>query len=135
MSNIKCCYYRVPILSYRILHPAPHVLTSILTSHELNIKSTQFSQQRYPCSVCLTEQKGSRCLKLPCSHIFCRACLEDFWRFCVLEGDVGRVGCPDPACVKEKSEVGEEEVRKILTEQEAERWKWLREKRAIEKGL
>ena len=53
---------------------------------------------------------------------------------CIREGDVGRVGCPDPGCVKEHREATEEEVRRVVTEEEVLRWKWLRMKRALEKG-
>ena len=53
---------------------------------------------------------------------------------CIEEGDVSRVGCPDPECVKKGSEVGEEEVARVVTETELQRWKWLKEKRNIERG-
>jgi len=47
---------------------------------------------------------------------------------------VSRVGCPDPECVKKGSEAGEEEVARVVTETELQRWKWLKEKRNIERG-
>jgi E3 ubiquitin-protein ligase RNF14 len=53
---------------------------------------------------------------------------------CIEEGDVSRVGCPDPECVKKGSEAGEEEVARVVTETELQRWKWLKEKRNIERG-
>ena len=45
-----------------------------------------------------------------------------------------RVGCLDPQCVKDGQEATEEEVRRVVTEEEVRRWKWLREKRAVERG-
>ena len=54
---------------------------------------------------------------------------------CIEEGDVGRVGCPDPDCVKEKSEANEEEVARVVSVAEVQRWRWLREKRDLEKGV
>lgn len=89
----------------------------------------------YACSVCLTSVKGARCILLSCSHVFCRECLEDFWKLCIAEGDVGRVGCPDPMCVKEGREADEEEVRRVVTDDEVARWRWLGEKRSLEKGM
>jgi len=53
---------------------------------------------------------------------------------CIQEGDIDRVSCPDPECVKKGSEAGEEEVARVVTEAELQRWKWLREKRAYERG-
>lgn len=61
--------------------------------------------------------------------------MEDFWKLCITEGDVERVGCPDPACVKDGREASEEEVRRIVTEDEVIRWRWLRDKRMLEKGV
>lgn len=59
----------------------------------------------------------------------------EFWQFCILEGDVGRVGCPDPQCVKDGNLAEEEDVRKVVsTEEEVQRWKWLKEKKELEKG-
>jgi hypothetical protein len=51
-----------------------------------------------------------------------------------VEGDVGRVGCPDPECVKANREAIEEEVTRVVGEEDVKRWRWLREKRALEKG-
>lgn len=53
---------------------------------------------------------------------------------CIEEGDVGRVTCPDPECVKQGAEAVEEEVTRVVTEVELQRWRWLREKRNLEKG-
>lgn len=123
------------MINTSIPHPAPHILSPLLASYDSTTKSNQFSQNSYVCAVCLTSLKGSRCLQLAgCSHVFCRTCLEEFWGMCIAEGDVGRVGCPDPGCVKEGREVGEEEVRRVVSEEEVMRWRWLREKRALDRG-
>lgn len=47
---------------------------------------------------------------------------------------MARVGCPDPACVKQGRESHEEEVRRVVSEDEASRWRWLREKRVLDQG-
>jgi E3 ubiquitin-protein ligase RNF14 len=95
---------------------------------------SQFSQNAYTCSVCFSSKKGARCLALNCGHIFCRECLQDGWQLYIAEGDVGHVGCLAPTCVKESREANEEEVRRVVTEEEVLRWKWLREKRMFERG-
>lgn len=53
---------------------------------------------------------------------------------CIQEGDVDRVGCPDPACVKQKSVVGEEEVGRVVSAEEVERWRWLVQKKEFDRG-
>jgi len=122
---------REPLL--RIPHPELKILLPYLTAYETSTQMNRFSQSSYNCQICLTSIKGARCFLLSCSHVFCRACLEDFWKLCITEGDVGRVGCPDPKCVKEGREANEEEVRRVVTEEEVRRWKWLRQKRMLER--
>ncbi|KXN84789.1 E3 ubiquitin-protein ligase itt1 [Leucoagaricus sp. SymC.cos] len=117
----------------RLYHSAPHVLAPLLQAHETSSKSLEFAKNSYPCSICLTSLKGSKCLRLSCDHIFCRSCLEDFWKLCIEEGDVGRVGCADPDCVKVGREAQEEEVARVVSEDDLQRWRWLREKRDLER--
>ncbi|KAF5337391.1 hypothetical protein D9611_003252 [Ephemerocybe angulata] len=116
-----------------ITHPNPPSLAPLLLSSDQRSQSSQFAKNTYPCSVCLATLKGSKCLQLSCKHIFCRGCLQDFWGMCIEEGDVGRVGCPDPDCVKRKREANEEEVARVVSGEEVDRWRWLREKRNLEK--
>ncbi|TFK76877.1 RWD-domain-containing protein [Pluteus cervinus] len=117
----------------QIPHPAPQMLSPLLIAFDQSTRSRHFAENSYLCGVCLSSHKGSNCVQLTCQHVFCRPCLEDFWKLCIAEGEVGRVGCPDPECVKSKREATEEEVARIVTEQELQRWKWLREKRIYDK--
>lgn len=121
-------------LNQSLPHPAPQMIAPLLQAYDESSQSKQFAQNSYSCSICLTWLKGSKCLQLQCKHIFCRSCLEDFWKMCIQEGDVGRVACPDPECIKKGTEAGEEEVARVVTQDELTRWKWLREKRAYERG-
>ncbi|KAF8832568.1 hypothetical protein HHX47_DHR1002011 [Lentinula edodes] len=60
---------------------------------------------------------------------------DHFWGLCITEGDVLRVGCPDPQCVKEGRQANEEEVARAVSEEAVARWRWLKEKSMIEKGI
>ncbi|KZP32205.1 RWD-domain-containing protein [Athelia psychrophila] len=118
----------------QIYHPAPHLLTPLLKSHDASITSSQFAQTTYPCAICLSPHKGAACLQLsPCKHVFCRQCLHDCWGLAITEGDIARVACPDPACVKAGVEAGEEDVARVVGEGEVARWKWLKQKREVER--
>ncbi|KZV77620.1 RWD-domain-containing protein [Peniophora sp. CONT] len=117
----------------RLPHPLPRLLAPRLSSYDNAQRSSQFSQHSYECSVCFNSRKGSRCLLLSCGHIFCRECLEDGWKLYIAEGDISHVGCLDPTCVKEGREADEEEVRRVVTEEEVRRWLWLRQKRVFER--
>lgn len=123
-------------LTYTVSIPNPDLraVMPYLIKYESSTQMARFSQTSYSCQICLTSIKGARCFLLSCSHVFCRSCLEDFWKLCIAEGEISRVGCPDPKCVKEGREANEEEVRRVVTEEEVRRWKWLREKRMHERG-
>jgi E3 ubiquitin-protein ligase RNF14 len=84
--------------------------------------------------VCLESVKGARCIQLLCAHVFCRGCLEDFWKLCISEGEIDRVGCPNTECVKAGLEATEEEVQMVVTDEELSRWSWLRKKRELDQG-
>ncbi|KAF8898348.1 hypothetical protein BD779DRAFT_1431073 [Infundibulicybe gibba] len=118
--------------SINIAHEVPQALASRLTTYDSLIKSTHFAKNIYPCSICLEEHKGFNCVQLSCDHIFCRACLEDFWKLFIMEGDIGRIGCPDPSCVKEGRCASESEVARVVTEEEVRRWRWLKSKKDLE---
>ncbi|KAF8624853.1 hypothetical protein AX15_005733 [Amanita polypyramis BW_CC] len=117
----------------QLLHPAPLFLVSSLKSYEDLTKSARFNNNSYLCSICFTSYKGSKCLQLSCSHTFCRTCLADYWKLSIAEGEVGKVGCADPECVKKGREAKMDEVARVVTDEEVRRWKWLREKRMFEK--
>ncbi|KAJ3750098.1 RWD-domain-containing protein [Lentinula detonsa] len=114
-------------------HNTPELLAPLLTSFQISARSDEFNQNSYSCSICLTSLKGSKCSQLSCEHIFCRCCLEDFWSLCITEGDVARVGCPDPECVKAGRQANEEEVTRVVSEEAVARWQWLQEKLMMER--
>ncbi|KAH8120636.1 hypothetical protein DFH11DRAFT_1499658 [Phellopilus nigrolimitatus] len=118
----------------RLPHPEPQpLLSQILLAYDATAASNEFSQTSFSCSICFASLKGARCVRLSCSHVFCRSCLQEYWGFCIAEGSVERVGCADPDCVKEAREANEEEVRRVVSDKEVIRWKWLKAKKAIEK--
>lgn len=128
------CFQGRLILIIRLTCTSPHTLAPLLQAFDSKVSSDEFSQTSYSCSICLASLKGAKCIQLACSHVFCRPCLLDFWGLCIKEGDVGRVGCPDPECVKKGNEAKEEDVRRVVSDDEIKRWKWLLAKREVEKG-
>ncbi|KAG1749690.1 uncharacterized protein EDB91DRAFT_1109113 [Suillus paluster] len=116
-----------------IVNHSPSTLLPLLESYDAHTQNAAFAETSYPCAICLSPYKGRHCVRLACAHVFCRSCLTDFWGSCIMEGDIGRVGCPDPGCVKAGHEAGEEDVIRVVGEEEVRRWKWLRTKRALER--
>ncbi|TFK57437.1 hypothetical protein OE88DRAFT_1651154 [Heliocybe sulcata] len=117
----------------RLPHPSPIRLANLLTSHDALSAQEVFSHMSHPCAICMTSLKGSNCIRLVCSHVFCRPCLQEYWGMAIREGDIGQVRCPDPECVKEGVEASEEEIRRVVSEEEVRRWKRLREKRDLDR--
>ncbi|RAK79678.1 RBR-type E3 ubiquitin transferase [Aspergillus fijiensis CBS 313.89] len=71
---------------------------------DFNNKAEQemFEQETFECGVCLEPKKGINCHRLlRCSHVFCVACLQDFYNACITEGDIESVKCLAPNCGKE----------------------------------
>lgn len=53
---------------------------------------------------------------------------------CILEGDMDRVG-PDPGCVKQRTGASEEDVQRVMSLEGVRKWKWLKGKTELEKGV
>ena len=113
----------------------PSLLASVLSQYDTFAKYAKFCQNTFLCSICFADHKGAQCVQLLCSHVFCHSCLGDYWKLCIAEGDVERVGCPDPECVKAGRQAVEEEVARVASMEEIRRWRTLKEKRIMEKGL
>ncbi|AEO62662.1 uncharacterized protein THITE_2107099 [Thermothielavioides terrestris NRRL 8126] len=53
---------------------------------------------------CAEPKKGAVCHRmLDCGHVFCVACLQDFYNNAIKEGDIAAVRCLAPNCAKERS--------------------------------
>ena len=79
-----------------------------LLDNDLKTKRKIFEQETFDCGICLEPKKGKDCHRLiSCRHVFCTACLKDFYNNCITEGDVDSVKCLDPGCGKEKEASGE----------------------------
>ncbi|MCJ1399953.1 translation termination inhibitor protein itt1 [Xylographa trunciseda] len=79
----------------------PAELEIALLDYDLKAKRAKFDQETFECRICLEPKKGSVCHRLLlCSHVFCVACLQDFYNTCITEGDVSNVKCLAPDCGK-----------------------------------
>ncbi|KAJ7316366.1 hypothetical protein JRQ81_002528 [Phrynocephalus forsythii] len=62
-------------------------------------KEKCFNSQMHPCNICLSEKLGSECMYfLDCRHVYCRACLKDYFELQIKEGQVHSLKCPEPKC-------------------------------------
>jgi E3 ubiquitin-protein ligase RNF14 len=79
----------------------PGSIKSTLLDLNNKLMKDIFNNETFDCGICLEPKKGSACYRLQrCSHVFCKACLQDFYNNCIKEGDVNNVKCMDPGCGK-----------------------------------
>ncbi|KAI4158001.1 MAG: hypothetical protein LQ342_007825 [Letrouitia transgressa] len=122
---------------------SPHQKLALL-DFDVSAKRAKFEQQTFDCEICLEPKKGAACHKLNnCGHVFCVACLQDFYHNCITEGDVRSVKCIAPKCDQyEKSStkrrrrdrtLDPSELLQIPLEQETvQRYVALKRKQALE---
>ncbi|KAI9890906.1 MAG: translation termination inhibitor protein itt1 [Vezdaea aestivalis] len=82
----------------------PHESKIALLDFDIKAKQARFDKETFECGICLDPKKGSKCYRLQaCQHVFCVACLTDFYTSCITEGEVNAVKCLDPSCGKDRS--------------------------------
>ncbi|KIW29036.1 uncharacterized protein PV07_04883 [Cladophialophora immunda] len=74
-----------------------------LLDFDLKTKRELFERETFDCGVCLEPKKGIHCHRLMlCGHVFCIACLQEFYKSCITEGDVDNVRCLESSCGKDE---------------------------------
>ncbi|KAI1262478.1 RWD-domain-containing protein [Xylariaceae sp. FL1019] len=74
-----------------------------LLDYDINAKRKAFEKETFDCGICLDPKKGAVCHKmLDCGHVFCVACLQDFYNQAITQGDVTSIVCLEPNCAKER---------------------------------
>lgn len=77
----------------------PSSLKQPLIAHNDGKEQDTFEHGYYNCGVCLDPKPGTACYRmLSCKHVFCRACLQDFYSAAITQGEVHTVKCLDPDC-------------------------------------
>ncbi|KAF8308214.1 hypothetical protein DL93DRAFT_2087228 [Clavulina sp. PMI_390] len=133
-----------PIL--QLTHPVPSILRDQLIAYNTLLDDASFDQTRFSCQICLEDRRGAACIRLAaCEHVFCKDCLRGAWGLAVHEGRVAEVRCPDQGCIKsaklassqalDLGEASESDVRRVLTEEQVARWKWLKLQRDLARDL
>ncbi|XP_051802950.1 E3 ubiquitin-protein ligase RNF14-like [Acanthochromis polyacanthus] len=94
--------------------PSQALMSQILI-YNASQKQKLFTTTLFDCGVCFMSWLGSECVQLfQCGHIFCKACLGEFCKVQIKEGNVRGVTCPQADCggtptpAQVRSLVGEE---------------------------
>ncbi|XP_025779662.1 E3 ubiquitin-protein ligase RNF14 [Puma concolor] len=58
-----------------------------------------FNSKLFLCNICFCEKLGSECMYfLECRHVYCKACLKDYFEIQIRDGQVQCLNCPEPKC-------------------------------------
>ncbi|MCL7023671.1 hypothetical protein MKW94_014827 [Papaver nudicaule] len=80
----------------------------------------KFCQNLHECCICLSESAGTRFVRLPCKHFFCRKCMETYSTMLAKEG--GAIQCPQIKC---RELVPPGLVKSLLGDEKFEQWESL----------
>jgi E3 ubiquitin-protein ligase RNF14 len=119
----------------------PSDLHQELVAYSKKMTRELFDKETFDCEVCLEPKKGSVCYRMErCGHVFCVACLQDYYSNCILEGNVNNVKCMSTECSKSGGSkrkkdrlLSPKELLQIpLTRETVERFVKLKRKKKIE---
>ncbi|XP_008561872.1 PREDICTED: E3 ubiquitin-protein ligase RNF14-like isoform X1 [Galeopterus variegatus] len=58
-----------------------------------------FNGKSFLCNICFCEKLGSECMYfMECRHVYCKACLKDYFEIQIRDGQVQCLDCPEPKC-------------------------------------
>ncbi|XP_056587308.1 E3 ubiquitin-protein ligase RNF14-like isoform X2 [Triplophysa dalaica] len=95
--------------------PRTDMLNQLLDFDEAQ-KQKVFNGRVFCCGICFSEKLGSNCLLFKeCQHVYCKACMKEYFEIQIRDGKVQCLDCPEPECTsvatptQVKLLVGEEE--------------------------
>lgn len=58
-----------------------------------------FDSKVFCCGICFVEKLGSSCLCFKeCQHVYCKACMTEYFQIQIRDGNVQCLNCPEPKC-------------------------------------
>ncbi|XP_068187354.1 E3 ubiquitin-protein ligase RNF14 isoform X2 [Antennarius striatus] len=78
--------------------PRADVLPQLLDFDELQ-RQRVFDSKIFSCGICFAEKLGSICLCFKeCQHVYCKACMTEYFQIQIRDGNVHCLNCPEPKC-------------------------------------
>ncbi len=75
------------------------ILTQLLDFDEAQQQKV-FDGKVFCCGICYAEKFGSDSLLFKvCQHVYCKACLKEYFEIQIRDGKVQCLNCPEPKCV------------------------------------
>jgi len=116
----------------------PSSMRQELVQYNQRVQKDLFNKETFDCEVCLEPKKGSGCYRMQrCGHVFCIACLQDYYNCCITEGEVNNVKCMSTECgssgkKKDRLLSPKELLQMPIARDQVERYANLRRKKKME---
>ncbi|XP_051734617.1 E3 ubiquitin-protein ligase RNF14 isoform X2 [Ctenopharyngodon idella] len=79
--------------------PHTDILTQLLDFDEAQ-KQKVFDGKVFCCGICYSEKLGSDSLLFKeCQHVYCKACIKEYFQIQIRDGKVQYLNCPEPKCM------------------------------------
>ncbi|XP_058601374.1 E3 ubiquitin-protein ligase RNF14-like [Onychostoma macrolepis] len=79
--------------------PNTDILTQLLDFNEAQ-KQKVFDGKIFSCGICISENLGSKSLLFKeCQHVYCKACMKEYFQFQIRDGKVQCLTCPETECM------------------------------------
>ncbi|XP_036380465.1 E3 ubiquitin-protein ligase RNF14 [Megalops cyprinoides] len=80
------------------MDPRTDILPQLLDFDEAQ-QQRVFDSKVFCCGICFSEKLGSSCMCFKeCKHVYCKACLSEYFQIQIRDGNVQCLNCPEPKC-------------------------------------
>lgn len=81
-----------------LMDPRVDLLPQLLDFDEAQ-RQKVFDGKVFCCGICFVEKLGSNCLCFKdCQHVYCKACMTEYFQIQIRDGNVQCLNCPEPKC-------------------------------------
>ncbi|TWW75150.1 E3 ubiquitin-protein ligase RNF14 [Takifugu rubripes] len=81
-----------------LLDPCADLLPQLLDFDEAR-RQKAFDAKIFCCGICFVEKQGSGCLCFKeCQHVYCKACMTEYFQIQIRDGNVQCLYCPEHKC-------------------------------------
>ncbi|XP_040037688.2 E3 ubiquitin-protein ligase RNF14 isoform X1 [Gasterosteus aculeatus] len=81
-----------------VMDPRADLLPQLLDFDEEQ-RQKAFDGKVFGCGICFVEKLGSSCLCFKeCQHVYCKACMTEYFQIQIRDGNVQCLNCPEPKC-------------------------------------
>ncbi|KAG7234242.1 hypothetical protein INR49_005467 [Caranx melampygus] len=81
-----------------LMDPRADLLPQLLDFDEAQ-RQRAFDAKVFCCGICFVEKLGSCCLCFKeCQHVYCKACMTEYFQIQIRDGNVQCLNCPEPKC-------------------------------------